>query len=123
MLCDRALDGVVDVEELGVEEDLLARSPARPLGEVDAAGEDELQPDLVEGDAVAEPRDHRLGLADGRHVEGDDQAVAGGNGSIARLFRGRGVAWSSRIGSVRQPARQVDEVAADDLAASPAPRR
>ena len=49
------------------------------LGEVEPAGEDELQPDLVEADAVAEHGDHRLRLGDGRHVEGDDQAVARGD--------------------------------------------
>ena len=77
---DRALDRVVDVEEFSVEEDLLALA-GEPAGEIDAAGIDELEPDLEEGDAVAEAGDHRLGLPDGRHVEGDDQAVTRGNQS------------------------------------------
>ena len=88
----RAGDGVVDVEKLGVEEDLLA-GHREVAGEVDAAGIDELQPDLVEADAVAEPRHHGLGGAGLGQVERDDQAVIGGNrqhGANCRRRKGCG---------------------------------
>ena len=46
--------------------------------QIEAAGEQQLEPDLVEADRVAELGDEPLRLLDRRHVEGDDQAVFGG---------------------------------------------
>ena len=68
-------DRVVDVEQLHVEEDLRAAA-GELAGEVEAAGEGELVADLVEGDDAVEVAHHRLGLAQRRHVEADDQPVS-----------------------------------------------
>ena len=134
---DRAGDGVVDVEELGIEEDLLARSP-EPLGKGDPAGEDELQADLVEADAVAEPatiasalamsarRGRRSGGRAGgcrsamrRHVpNAEGQTVGAPRG----LRRGRCARLSSpslapKLDEVpRQPFRSFDGTFRDELA-------
>ena len=92
------LDGVVDVEQLDVEKDLLALAD-EPLGEGEAAGEAELQANLVEGDGVAERRDHFLGRLDGGHVEADDQAVANveqGHGRASWFGRGAACRMNSR---------------------------
>ena len=71
-----ALDRRLDIEQLRVEEHT---APARrELGrERHAAGEHELEPDLVDADAVAERLDQRAGLLGARHVERHDQPVAG----------------------------------------------
>ena len=55
------LDGVGDVMQLEVDENLLAVAD-QPLDQRQAAGVGQLHADLVEGDAVAEAGDHRLGL-------------------------------------------------------------
>ena len=74
---DGALDGVADVEQLHVEKDVLAWS-LQHAGELEAAGEQQFETDLVEADRVAELGDEALRLFDRRHVEGDDQTVFGG---------------------------------------------
>ena len=71
-----ALDRRLDVEKLRVEEH---SAPARCElgGKRHAAGEHQLEPDLVDADAVAERLDQRPRLFGTRHVEGHDQPVAG----------------------------------------------
>ena len=79
---DAGGDGVVNVEELHVEEDLLAPS-GKFAGEIEAACESQLVADLVEGNDAVQVLDHRLGLAKRRHVQPDDKPVPHGrHGSI-----------------------------------------
>ena len=76
-ICPRgALDGVGDVMQLEVDENLLAVR-GQPFGERQAAGVCQFHADLVEGHAVAKPRDHCFRFAQRWQVERDDQAVAG----------------------------------------------
>ena len=74
-LGDRPLDGVGDVVQLEVQEDLPAGGD-EPLDEAEFAAIGELHADLVEAGAVADPRDEPLGLRNVGHVERDDQPVA-----------------------------------------------
>ena len=52
--------------------------------------EQQLEPDLVDADAVAERLDQRFGLFDARHVERHDQSVAGKRHGTTKLFGGDG---------------------------------
>ena len=69
-------DGVADVVQLHVDEHLLAGVGERPR-EIEPTGKAELIADLVEHDRLAETRDQRLRLGNGRNVERNDQAFAG----------------------------------------------
>ena len=60
-----------------------------PPGQLHAARGQQLQPDLVEAHLVAQPLDQGLGLADGRHVQGDDQAGVGGHGEASGVVSPR----------------------------------
>jgi hypothetical protein len=69
-------DGVADVVQFHVDEELLAAvDQRRRIGK--SAGERELIADLVERHRVAEPCHHGLRFFDRGHVERDDQPVAG----------------------------------------------
>ncbi len=46
--------------------------------QLEAAGEQQFEAELVEADRIAERGDEALRFLDRRHVEGDDQAVFGG---------------------------------------------
>ena len=72
-------DRVLDVVQLHVEEHALAGAD-QAVDERKSAREGKLIADLVEGDRVAEPLDHRVGLFHRRQVERDDQAVTGSSG-------------------------------------------
>ena len=102
MLATAPPHGVVDIEELGVEKHMLPR-PRQPLGKRDAAGEDQLQAHLVEGDRLAEALHHRLGRGNARDVEGNDQAVAGRNCSHGAISRGT-------AGGVKREGRRASTV-------------
>ncbi len=65
---------VVDVEQLHVEEDLLALG-GKLAGEFEPACEGQLVADLVERHCIAKFGDDLLGLGHRRHVEADDQPV------------------------------------------------
>ena len=79
MARDALFDGVVDIEQLEVEEHPLAGRQQR-LAEVQpVAAIEQLVADLVEIDAVAEPRDQTLRLASCVEVEGDDQGTCHGD--------------------------------------------
>ena len=81
-------DGGADVEELHVEEDALALG-LELAGEVEAAGGEEAEADLVEADLVAEGLGEGAGGGGVGEVEADDQAVihgasSGCRGAVAR---------------------------------------
>ncbi len=69
---DRRLDGGGDVEELEVEEDPLAQG-FQLGGEIEAAGGEHAEADLVEADLRAEPGHHRARRGGVGKVEADDQ--------------------------------------------------
>ena len=68
----RALDRRLDVEQLGIDEHRPA-GRRQLLRQGEAASEQELEPDLVDADAVLERADQLARLGDARHVERDDQ--------------------------------------------------
>src|SRR5204862_5114572 len=68
------LHRVLDVEQLHVEEDLLA-GPCQLAGEIEAARHDELEADLVDGDGGPQPRSERARPLDRGQIEGHDQPV------------------------------------------------
>ena len=70
-----AFDGVGDVVQLEVEEDLFAGG-GEPRDKFESAAIGELHPDLVKSDAIADFIDQLLGLRDIGHIEGDDQPLA-----------------------------------------------
>ena len=97
---DTTRDGVADVVHLEIGEHLLAL-----VGELadqrQAAGISELIADLVEGDAVAEPRDHRLRGINAGKIERNDQAVLRGD------FGWRHVTSHHALGNVDQLPHQL----------------
>ena len=72
-ILDALGNGVVDVEEFHVEEDLAPRG-LEVAGQRQSSGEGKLVSDLVEYHLVADPFDQGLGLGDRRHVKRHDQA-------------------------------------------------
>ncbi|EGE59005.1 hypothetical protein RHECNPAF_2530085 [Rhizobium etli CNPAF512] len=68
-------DGVVDVEQLHVEKDLLAAC-REVTGEFQPAGKDQLIADLVEENIVTERGNQPFGLADRGNIQADDQPLA-----------------------------------------------
>src|SRR5690606_3280138 len=72
---DAFCDGVVDIEELHVEEDFFLRRD-KAFCEAETARENELIPDLVEGNSIAQLFDRLLRLSNSRHVEAHDQLIA-----------------------------------------------
>src|SRR5262249_55876271 len=74
--CRRALDGGLDIEELCVDKHRAAHL-RELMHEREAAREQELEPDLVDANAVTELVDQILGIVEARHIERDNQAVAG----------------------------------------------
>jgi hypothetical protein len=73
----RFLDGIRDVEQLHVEEHGLAGG-LEALGELEAAAEQQFEPNFVAGHGVAERRHQDARAIDARDIEGDEEAVAGG---------------------------------------------
>src|SRR3990172_7773828 len=74
--CGRALDGRLDVEQLGIDEYGTAVA-CQLLRQLEPAGKQKLEPDLVDANAVAERLDKSFRLFEGWHVERHDEAVAG----------------------------------------------
>src|SRR5690606_22867620 len=72
---DALADGIADIVQLEIEEDLLAALD-EIVGEREPARIAELIADLVERHAVAELPHHALGVRDRRQVERDDDAAA-----------------------------------------------
>ncbi len=83
---DGALHGVADVVQFPVGEDAEAGLRQRP-GHLHAAGGQQLQSDLVEADAVAQPLHQGLGFGDGRDIQGHDQARVGGHRQASGVVR------------------------------------
>ena len=79
-------DGGADVEELHVEEDPLALGLELAC-EVQAAGGEEAEADLVEADVVAEGRHEGAGGGGVGQVEADDKAVIG-HGRVPEVLPG-----------------------------------
>ena len=76
-----ARDGVRDVVELEVEEDLEAALP-RVLDRGGAGGGEELRADLAPGGDAAEPVEQAVGVAERLDVERDEQPVLTLHGGI-----------------------------------------
>jgi len=76
---DRACHGIRNVVEFQVEEDFAAGADEVAYG-ARSFGDEELLADLEGGGALADGADDALGVRDGRHVQGDDQAVGRGEG-------------------------------------------
>ena len=75
---DAARHGVADVMQLEIEEHLLA-GIREPADQRQPAGIGELIADLVKGDGIAEPGDHRFRGCDLGQIKRHDQPVAGGD--------------------------------------------
>ena len=60
------------------------------------SAEQQLEPDLVDADAVAERLDQRFGLFDARHVERHDQSVAGKRHGTTKLLAATASASTTR---------------------------
>ena len=85
-----------DIGQLRVEEDFLPQAE-QFIRQGKAATEHLLQADLVEGDRVAQGRDHVPRIDDARHIERDDQPVAQGDIEAGRhISHGRPYTFSSR---------------------------
>lgn len=78
---DRSRDGVRDLEELEVEEDLLALGD-EALDERRARSGEEFEADLVEAACVAQPVDDVLGGRTAVAVQGDDDLLVRLHGRI-----------------------------------------
>ena len=79
----RPLHRVADVEQLHVEEHLLAL-PGKLARQLEPPGHHQLEADLVEGRRRSETRDQCARVGNARHVERNDQAV-----SCAKVRQGR----------------------------------
>ncbi len=98
-------DGGADVEELHVEEDALAAG-AKLAGEIEAAGGQQAEADLVEADVLAEARHQRAGGVGVGQVEAHDQAVVRhGSGSRFRGCAALGKRWCQASGRFADRAR------------------
>ena len=73
----RRLDCIADIEQFHVQEDALALFLLQLVGECQAAAGEHPQPDLVEGNGVAQPLGQGQSSHGVGHVKGDDQAIVG----------------------------------------------
>src|ERR1700737_314556 len=79
-----ARDRITDIVQLEIDEDLLPCAH-QLRHQRQSSGIGELIADLVEGDAVAEPRDHCFGGVNAWQIQSNDQAIAGCHGTALHI--------------------------------------